>query len=143
MEPLKIDIDGIILRFAVSEYRHSTRENWEDEWCKIDLLLESKPWINYKIDHDEMLACCEIDKLSAAFSDFLDGKIGQKQDISFIEPDIEFTLYPGHLSPYAEMRVHFWNEGFLTENYLVLTLSNEEIRSFNMYLQSVISGNII
>lgn len=151
---IQIDANGIIIDFAVSGYRKSNKDNWDDLWCKCDFSFRSDNWLNYKSVSNEVLLSCEIDELERSFTQLLDGEITEKKMIEPIEPDFKFILHPEEdlrnnpnytyvrpgyeiLDIYLEWRVYFWNEG-LTDNYLTVVFDRNDITMFRDYLRTVI-----
>lgn len=151
---IQIKADGIIIDFLVKGYRKSTRENWDDQWCRCDFSFRSNSWLNYQSVDNEVLLSCEIEELENSLSLLLENKITEKTTIEPIEPDFKFILFPQedlrnnpnytYVQPgceiqdiYLEWRVYFWCEG-LTNNYLTVTLGREEITALRDYLRSVI-----
>ena len=51
---IQIDANGIIIDFAVSGYRKSNKDNWDDLWCKCDFSFRSDNWLNYKSVSNEV-----------------------------------------------------------------------------------------
>ena len=151
---MRIDVAGIIIDFLVKGYRKSTRENWDDLWCKCDFSFRSNNWLNYQSVDNEVLLSCEVEELENNLTQLLDGKITEKTVIEPIEPDFKFILYPEedlrnnpnytYVQPgyeivdiYLEWKVYFWHEG-LTDNHLTVTLDRSEITALRDYLRSVI-----
>lgn len=146
----EIDVNGIKIKLKINGYKHTSKENCYDEWCRCDFLFSSGDWLNYHQEHDEVLLCSEIDELAETLTELLDNTISEVKEIACIEPDFVFTLYPKkdlrndpqymYVPPgyemqdiYLEWRIYFWNKG-LTDNYLTLTLDRNEIASFRDYL---------
>lgn len=151
---MRIDVASIIIDFLVKGYRKSTRENWDDLWCKCDFSFRSNNWLNYQSVDNEVLLSCEVEELENNLTQLLDGKITEKTVIEPIEPDFKFILYPEedlrnnpnytYVQPgyeivdiYLEWKVYFWHEG-LTDNHLTVTLDRTEITALRDYLRSVI-----
>ena len=84
-----------------------------------------------------------MDALAAGMTELLDGTIAEPCEITFLEPDFVFMLYPQkdlrndpaytYVAPgheiqdiYAEWRIFFWNDG-LTENFLSINLARDDI----------------
>lgn len=153
---MQIDAAGIIIDLLVKGYRKSSRENWDDLWCKCDFSFRSGSWLNYQSADNEVLLSCEIDELERSLTQLLNGEITEKKMIEPIEPDFKFILYPEedlrnnpnytYVQPgyeivdiYLEWEVYFWHEG-LTDNHLTVTLGREEITAFRDYLRTVIKN---
>ena len=59
---LKLNLDGIKLYFKVKGYKKSTDSNWYDEWCTVELNVQSENWLNYSQSGDLLLAC-EVEEI--------------------------------------------------------------------------------
>ncbi len=146
----QIDADGIKIKLQISGYKPTSKENWDSEWCRCDLFLSSGDWLNYNKEDDEVLLCSEIDWLAENLTELLNNEISEEKEITCIEPDFVFKLYPQtdltkdpkHIyvatgyeiqDIYIEWRIYFWNGG-LTENYLTVTLFRAEIELLRDYL---------
>ncbi len=153
---IQIDAYGIIIDFQINGYRKSTKQNWDDEWCKCSFAFRSDNWLNYQSVDNEVLLSCEIEELEENLTKLLDGEITEKKIIEPIEPDFKFLLFPQedlrnnpnytYIQPgyeiqdiYLEWRVYFWSDG-LTDNYLTVTFGREEITTLRDYLRSVIGS---
>lgn len=146
----QIDADGIKIKLQINGYKPTSKENWDSEWCMCDLLLSSGDWLNYNKEDDAVLLCSEIDWLAEDLTELLNNEISEEKEITCIEPDFVFKLYPQtdlkkdpkyiYVAPgyeiqdiYIEWRIYFWNGG-LTENYLTVTLCRAEIELLRDYL---------
>ena len=58
----KIDLNGIKFSIRIKGYHRSTNQ-WDEEWCKVDLTLLSDNWLNYSIENDELLLMFEVEEL--------------------------------------------------------------------------------
>ncbi len=141
--PLNFNVDGINVYLKINNYRHSNKENWDSLWCNCDFMFNSGDWLNYHRENDEIFLCSEIEELESVFTMLLNGEISEDKEISFIEPDFVFNIYPikdiqNSVSDILiEWRVYFWHEG-LTDNYLSITLDRDEIIKLRDYLSSII-----
>ena len=153
---LKLNLDGIKLYFKVKGYKKSNDNNWEDEWCTVELNVQSENWLSYS-QSGELLLACEVEEILSWLKDLIEDKITESKEVEFIEPDFKIVLNPKKdlrndprytyvKSGYeivdvdAEFRVSFWNGG-LTANYLSLRMDREDITAFITYL-SVITKQI-
>ena len=104
--------------------------------------------IFYQADHDEMFLSEETDRLCAAFTDLLEGKIHTSREVIMIEPDFSFVLFPradtGKHHPsndiqdvHAQWRIHFWHEG-LTDHYLAITLKRDDLTALRDFFAAII-----
>lgn len=147
---LKIDLDGIVVQMRINGYKPSTQENWDSQWCKVDFSFSSDDWLNYHKEQDEVFLSCEVEELAKCISKLLHDELSELKEISCIEPDFNFYLYPKKdlredprytyiregceiANIYMEWAVSFWHEG-LTGNYLTLTLCDEDMRLLLNYL---------
>ena len=141
--PLNFNVDGINVYLKINNYRHSNKENWDSLWCNCDFMFNSGDWLNYHRENDEIFLCSEIEELESVFTMLLNGEISEDKEISFIEPDFVFNIYPikdiqnSVSDVLIEWRVYFWHEG-LTDNYLSITLNRDEIIKLRDYLSSII-----
>ncbi len=147
-----LDLDGIDFHFRISKYRKSIQDIWDEQWCKVDLTLQSGNWLNYQTS-SEMLLSCEVEQLRAKLFDLISNKIESQEELEFIEPDLSFVLHPqkdltldpnytyvapGHeiVDIDADVHVHLWNGG-LTENYISLCFGREDIEACCSYLNLI------
>lgn len=148
------DIRGIKVKLQIRGYKPTNNDNWDSKWCKCDFSLSSGNWLNYHMENAEVLLSSEVIALAEASNKLLDNKFSEEIEISCIEPDFVFKLYPQkdlrndpkytYIRPgyeiqdiYLEWRVYFWDGG-LTDNYLTITLGRKEITNLRDYLTSVI-----
>ena len=147
-----LDLDGIDFHFRISKYRKSVQNIWDEQWCKVDLTLQSESWLNYQTS-SEILLSCEVEQLCNKLSDLLSNQLQSKEELEFIEPDLSFILHPqkdlrldpkytyvapGHeiVDISADICVHLWNGG-LTANYISLCFGREDIEAFCSYLKLI------
>ena len=138
--------------FNVKGYKKSTDNNWADEWCGVELNVQSESWLNYS-QSGELLLACEVEEILSLFEDLAEDRFSEPRELEFIEPDFKFMLnpkkdlrqdpqyvyvQPGHeiVDIDAEFKVTFWNGG-LTANYLSLCMDREDILAFTMYLKVI------
>lgn len=147
---LKIDLDGIDVQMRINGYKPSTHEDWDSQWCKVDFSFSSGDWLNYHKEQDEVLLSCEVEELADSIAKLLRDELTEMKEISCIEPDFNFYLYPKRdlredpkytyiregceiADIYMEWAISFWHDG-LTGNYLTLTLCNDDMRLLLNYL---------
>ena len=156
---IKLDIGGIDFHFRILGYRKSTRENWDDEWCNVDLTLQSNEWLNYQITSDENLLAAEVEDLRDSIDALLNDKLEECQHKECIEPDFEFHLYPkedlrnnprftyvapGHeiLDIHMDFSVTFWDrEGCLSSNCLLMEFDRDDLERLLCYL-NLVTGTV-
>lgn len=137
---LKLNLGDIIVTFKVSGYHKNRTNDWDAEWCKIDLTLQAGDWLNYRIINDETLLCCEIDSI---VSDLTALKWNAFEDIKiahFIEPDFEFRYVPGKrkMAYTVSWIINFWdNKKALTSNFIHLELDAMDIANLLNYLRHI------
>ena len=90
---LYLDLAGIEFHFRVNNYRKSTLDNWDVEWCNVDVTIHSGNWLNYQIS-SEILLACEVEEIRDKISDLLEDRIQEQIEIEFIEPDLSLFLNP-------------------------------------------------
>lgn len=150
------NLSGIDVILRIDNYQSPSKHDFGDWWCdcgfsfRMGKLAEI---INYRKDHDEILTPEEVDWLADSLTELLDGRITEPKELSMVEPDFNFWLYPikdlradpkyTYIAPgheyqdiYVEWRVYFWNGG-LTDNYLNITLYREDIIALRDYLNDV------
>lgn len=150
---LKLDIDGIIFHFRISGYRKSTEE-WDGEWSREDLTLQSKSWLDYQISNDELLLMCEVEELHSKIEALLTDKMLSVETMECIEPDLTFVFQPKsdlrndprytYVAPGQEivdigmdLIIAFWNEE-LTSNRLTIAFDRSDLENLLCYLELVI-----
>ncbi len=131
----KLDIDGITVNLGIKGYRTSSKDNWDVEWCNCDFLMEFNKWLNYAFYDREILLMCEVEELEKMLTKFINNEIKEYTELSFIEPDFEFKLYPDNI---LEWEIHFWNGG-LTANFLTITLDRDDAIVLRDYILTVIN----
>ena len=136
------DFDGIKIFLKISNYKNTNPDNWDEEWCYVDMTVQSKNWLNYK-QSGELLECYEIDIILSQLEALTENKIVERTEIDFLEPDLKLILIPildndtNTVIYYeAEFQVFFWNDG-LTDNYLSLHMYDDDIDAFIIYLKYV------
>ena len=140
---MNFNVDGINVYLKINNYRHSNKENWDSLWCNCDFMFNSGDWLNYHRENDEIFLCSENEELESVFTMLLNGEISEDKEISFIEPDFVFNIYPikdiqnSVSDVLIEWKIYFWHEG-LTDNYLSITLDRDEIIKLRDYLSSII-----
>ena len=150
---LRLDLEGIDFHFRITHYHPSTRGNWDCEWCNVDLSLIAPHWLDYHIDNQEIMLCCEVESLKNKIEALLEDRLTQVEQISFIEPDLSFVLRPredlrknpevSYVAPWhewtevdADLEVHVWNHA-LTENRIVTGFSVDELKVVLCYLRLI------
>ena len=151
---IRLDLEGIDFNFRISKYRQSTKEKWDDEWCKIDLTLQASDWLNYHIVSDEIMLASEVEKVRDKINDLLLDKLDKPEIIECIEPDLEFHLFPMkktqnnpdialksvYENAYVDMdlQISFWDRnGELTANRLLLVFGKEDLKKMLCYLRYI------
>lgn len=151
---LKLDLQGILFSLEISNYHQSTKENWDDEWCKVSYYVMNGVSLNYGMNDKECLLCTEIEEIRDTFKKLLLDELTEETELSFVESDFTFHItpktmdyqitlldpYPQVSNAYADLKIHFWDDG-LTSNYLNLRLDEEEIEYIKNYL-NLITGMV-
>lgn len=144
---LRLNIEGIVLYFRIRGYEPSKEHGWEDQWCSVDLSIEARGYLDYKIEDNVILLSAEVENLVDNLEKLLNGDLNEVEIIEFLEPYFEFILQPDEDSKksiqYVSMKwvVYFWNDGAPTSNYLSIELCREEIDYLYHYLK-LVTGNI-
>ncbi|MFS8541308.1 MAG: hypothetical protein LOD89_04375 [Tissierellales bacterium] len=149
----KLNLDGIIFKLKILNYLPSSTENWDSQWCKIDLSITSGNWLKYIINNDELLLASEVETLSDNLRKLLNDELYETTQIECIEPDFKFILYPkkdlrsdpkyiyvqeGYEIEDISMEwiVFLWNGG-LTNNYLSMAFDRNDIEYLYYYLEMI------
>lgn len=147
---IKLDLDGIDFHFQIVGYRKSNLDNWDDQWCKVDVTLQSYNWIDYHISSSILLSC-EVEALRDSVEKLLNDLLTEQEEFEFIEPDLTFVLNPkkdlhnsgrySYIAPGHEiedinayLQVHFWNGG-LTANFISLCFDRSDLEKLLVYLR--------
>lgn len=147
---LKLNLEGTDFYLRISDYHPSDKDKWDDQWCKVEITLESYKWLHYEIS-SAILLSVEVEDIRDVIGDLLEDKLNEKKELEFIEPDLSFVMCPkedlrnnpnfiyiaaGHeiVDVSAEMHIHLWNDG-LTGNYLAFALGRDDLEQIRLYLQ--------
>jgi hypothetical protein len=156
---IKLDLEGIVFHFRISCYRKSTKQDWDCEWCSVDLSLCASDWLQYYIVEEEIMLCVEVQELLYAVDSLLNDMVEKTCDFDLIEPDLSFTFYPKsdvrdnprviYAKPGCEITdvlmdfiVSFWDrDGALSDNKLVMTFDRKDLEKLLCYL-NLVTGKI-
>lgn len=133
---LDLDIYGIRLYMKINNYTESSKKNWYDNWCYVNLTVDSS-FIHYEINSDILLAC-EIKSLCEDLKALLDYRLKEEKHIECAEPDFEFKLYP---DGYMDWIIHMLNNGAVTDDYINMRLKTDDIRKLYNYLLYVMGNS--
>ena len=152
---LKLDLEGISFEYRISEYEPSTNQNWDTNWCKVDLTIRSGNWLDYRIEYKEILLAAEVENLRDGINKLLNDELNEPQLIEGLEPDLEFHLHPkedkrnnpriSYVRPGYEiidvdmqLIITFWNiDKSLSENKMILCFNRDELEKLLCYLNLV------
>lgn len=127
-------LEGIEFGFRICGYGRSTAENRDSEWCKVDLRLKARDWLDYRVDADELMLCAEVRQLRDALGALLSGAAERPRDIECLEPDLEFRFCTKEDSG-MDLTVNFWNvDGGLTGNRIILHFTADDLGKLYCYL---------
>lgn len=149
---LNLNLDGIDLHLQITGYKKSDPKKWDDQWCGVDITLESSNRLNYHIS-SSILESCEVEEIRDTIADLLQDKITTEQEMTFTEPELTFILHPkrdlrmdtkyiyiapGHeiVDIDADLHIYFWNGG-LTANYLSLCFDRTDLEKLLVYLELI------
>lgn len=152
----KMDTSGIKIALRISDYKPSSRDHWDDEWCNSDFRFSSGEWLNYHRENQEVFLSIELEELEKELTALLENKLSEIKEFTCIEPDFVFELYPQidirddpnlvYVRPGFEVqdiclewKIYFSSDG-LTDHYLTITLYRNEIERFRDYLIQVMSS---
>lgn len=149
---LKLNIDDTEFEFGISNY--ISKEDNDENWAKIKLKVINKNF--YYDENREIMTCSEIEELLEEVEKLLKDEIKEKSSIDFLEPDIEFCLYPkinlwdlgnyiyikkGHeiQDIFIELSINLTdNNGVYTGQKYVMVFAREEIEKIVEYIKNVI-----
>ena len=150
---LRLIISDVDVQMKISGWRtEQSGQNWWDDWCDIDLSLNSR-YLHYS-PRGEILMSGEVMGLCDAFEDLLSGKMSGDENLHFAEPDMEFRLRPakrmldtagcaaqkngdGNSDVNADWIINFWSADGLGSNAFTMGLAREELQSICTYLRLV------
>lgn len=122
-----LNFEGIQFEFEIEDYRPSTRDHWDDEWCVVTAKAIGGV-LNYSI-HSSCMCYCKVEWLYKNLEKLANGSITEVTEVSSVGPDFEFMLYPSDKgSYYMEWKFNFWDGGVLTCNSFTLTFVDEDIQ---------------
>lgn len=134
----ELDLEGTRFEFELENYKKSTKENWDVEWCVVTARVYSDV-LKYSL-HSSCLLCCEVELLYQKLVELENGEIVDTTEIENIEPDFEYLLcHVASGAYYMEWKFNLWNEGCLTANSFTITLNEEDIKKLREYLYSIIN----
>ena len=128
MYALQLDLAGIEFYFSLSGYVKNGREL--DEWCDVTITLRGR-MLNYQRIRDNILESSEVEGLI----DWLENK--DAEHLSFYEPYFEFCykIGPNSTEPSVYMRVNLYDGGATTDNWVEVSLGEEEVQYLITYLK--------
>ena len=141
---LYLNADGINIHLDIRNYKAFNKDDLDSVWCRCDYKFSCGEWLNYHNEDDEILDSSEVERLESMLTLLINGMITTEQEIEFTEPDFSFCISPAveiqntFLDISAEWRIHFWDDGALTCNYLSIMLDRDEIKELKEYLSSII-----
>lgn len=139
---LELELDGMKFEFRIDNYRTGIRKPWDDDWCMV-LVKAICDSINYSM-YEECMLCSEVEWLYNKIVELQEGTLKETTELSFIEPDFEFMLYPnGQSHGFLDWKFNLWYDGALTGNSFTIMFASEDIEKLREYLRNVISrGNV-
>ena len=145
---IKFDLEG--MKFELNIDKYYPNQNLDGRWTEVTCNFEFSNVIKYKISHDEILLCCEVDEIRNSLERLLNNELNEIKEYQPCEPDLTFILNPKYdirndpntiyVKPGFEirdiklqLRVNLWDDG-LTDNYFSMTLYREDIDNLYTYL---------
>lgn len=133
---------------CIRNYRPAIVNDLNDNWCKVDLKLKCHDYMDYKILDDEMLESADVEKLAWQLERLLNGDISKETLISFVEPDLNFALYPKQFAGNfeedisAELMISLRRRSDTNYNGLMLTIpmDRDDIKALLFYLKEIIAN---
>lgn len=131
---------------CIRNYRPAIVNDLNDNWCKVDLKLKCRDYMDYKILNDEMLESKDVERLALELERLLNGGISKETPVCFVEPDLNFTLYPKQFignfenDISAELMISL-RKSHANYNGLVLTIpmDRDDIKALLYYLKEIIA----
>ncbi len=136
---LKLKIDGgITLHFRIRGYKPFDKAK-PDEWCTIDLILESDN-IDYKLYDDESLEVAEVKWLEKSIELAINRVGDEPMLLDPIEPYMIFVVYPNYQYgnekvPFMIWKIIIWEKGVPTETTINLAIFEKEMNELLTYLK--------
>lgn len=135
---LELDLEGVKFELEIENYRNSTRENWDDEWCIVYVRVTSDV-LRYNM-HSSSMLCYEVEWIYQKLTELEEGEITDTINIENIEPDFEYILFPVNDGVYyMEWKFNLCNSGVLTANSFIITFDKEDIKKLKDYLLTIIN----
>ena len=136
---LELGLEGIKFELEIRDYKKSSKENWDDEWCIVTARATSDV-LRYNMRSSSML-CCEVEMLYQKLIELEEGTITETTEISNIEPDFEYFLYWVRSDAYyMEWKFNLWNGGALTANSFTITFDENDIKKLIEYLSMIMNN---
>lgn len=150
-----LDLEGIDFHFRILRYRKSTKENWDDEWCEVDLTLQARKWLDYHITSSELILSVEVEELRDNIDALLNDRIKEGDSLECIEPDFQFFFHskedlrlnprilyvkPGYeiSDVHMDFTINIWDQtGALSSNQLLLYFNRYNLERLLLFLRLV------
>ena len=110
---IKFDLEG--MKFELNIDKYYPNQNLDGKWTEVTCNFEFSNVIKYKISHDEILLCCEVDEIRNSLERLLNNELNEIKEFQPCEPDLTFIFNP-------------------TDNYFSMTLYREDIDNLYTYL---------
>ena len=144
---IRFNLNGMIFKIRIYGFGHGV------EWLKTSFRFKFEDIIDYRCDDVKIFTTECLDLLIEHMGKLLNNKFKRKRELSFFEPDFEFTFipktiikgYPPELENNIpidismELRVFLWHHG-LTENHFSMCFERDDIQRFYDYLLKVKYG---
>ena len=136
MGTLNLELSGTKLEMEIKDYE-------KHDWVSCTFHVHSD-FISYDLVDDETLEAADIDYLVKQLKKLLAGELREREEISFTEPFLEFTLWPGtkDYEPSVDWKFILWEDPnqVFTGNYFSLQLGDDDIRKLVGYLEEVMKS---
>ena len=154
---MKLEFENTKLEFYLKNYKSDySVEQSDDNWCNVSIKIENK-YLNYN-EYGELLECCEVDNIYNNIGELLADELKSITKIEFIEPNIEFILYPKHdlredenitfvkegheiVDISMDMKINLFIDGYLTSQSYSIGFTRNEIKEFYECLKETINKN--
>lgn len=145
---MKFCLDGINVNLEITGYRKSSVSNWAEEWCQVNLGIDSK-YINYKVE-GPLLLCSEIENIFEKLCALVSNNLPRREHMFFADPVIEMRLRPALENEDGDGQVDMYlivnledDQGVVTANNLQILLGAEDVEKFRKYIKDVIVEGLI
>lgn len=138
---LKLNLDGITLRFQIRDYAPMQESSGDKQWIYADFSFSALPQLSYQRLNDELFQAYEVAGLATALEQLLDGEAAEDYEMICVEPDFTFAFHPVQNGKYEtidssmDWTVGYWDGDVLEPNSISVRLGRLEIEQMLIYLK--------